>query len=214
LPVDYTLLSNDALSIRVKTTDPGGLSYVQNFLIKVLPTLTANNDLVLRDGQGGSTTTISMSQLLANDRNGNLAGVALTLPSTSTLAGGSVSIVGGWILYTSPVGLVSSSGDSFTYRISDETGNLSQATVSLTSSSVSSYSVSVARVENGTSAGTGVTSSFNVIPNKTYRVLATGSLVSPIQWVNLGNFTSTPLGELVVPDPGAGTSRFYKMEVP
>jgi len=214
LPVDYTLLASDTLAIRVKTTDPGGLSYIQNFSVKVLPSLTANNDSVLRDGQGGSTTTISQGQLLANDRNGNVAGVVLTLPSATTAAGGSVVIIGGWILYTSPMGLASSAGDSFSYRISDNKGNLSVATVSLISSPVASSSVSVARVENGTTSGTGVTSYFNVIPNKTYRVLATGSLVAPIQWVNLGNFTSTPLGELVVPDPASGASRFYKMEVP
>jgi len=214
LPVDYTILNSDTLSIRVKTTDPGGLSYVQNFSIKVLPTLLANNDSVLRDGQGGSTTTISKGQLLANDRNGNLAGVVVSLPSGSTAAGGSVTIIGGWILYTSPAGLAAAAGDSFSYRISDNTGNLSEASVFLTSSPVASTSVSVARVENGTSAGTGVTSYFNVIPNKTYRVLATGSLAAPIQWVNLGNFTSTAVGELVVPDPTSGSSRFYKMEIP
>jgi len=214
LPVDYTLLTSDTLSIRVKTTDPGGLSYVQNFSVKVLPTLTANHDTVLRDGQGGSTTTIAKSQLLANDRNGNIAGIIFALSSGTTAAGGSVSISGGWILYTSPPGLAAAAGDSFGYRISDNTGNLSEATVSLTSSPAASSSVSVARVENGTPAGTGVTSYFNVIPNKTYRVLATGSLAAPIQWVNLGNFTSTALGELVVPDPASGSSRFYKMEVP
>jgi hypothetical protein len=214
LPVDFTILTRDTLSIRVRTTDPSGSSYEENFSIQVLPVLTANHDSVLRDGQGGSVTTIAKSQLLANDRNGNLAGISFALPSGTTAAGGSVTISGGWILYTSPAGLAAAAGDSFNYRISDSTGNLSEATVSLTSAPMSASSISVARVENGTAAGTGVTSYFNVIPNKTYRVLATGSLAAPIQWVNLGNFTSTAVGELVVPDPTSGSSRFYKMEVP
>ncbi|NDC04209.1 MAG: hypothetical protein EBZ81_14880, partial [Betaproteobacteria bacterium] len=93
--------------------------------------LVANNDSLVRDGIGGSSTSIPVAQLLANDSYSTPTTPVLSLPSGTTTQGGNVVIDNGWVLYTSPAGLASSATDSFTYRITDSLGYTADATVLL-----------------------------------------------------------------------------------
>ena len=176
-----------------------------------LPQLIANNDTVDRDGRSGSSTAIALSQLLGNDQYITATPPTVSLPSQTTAQGGSVLLENGWVIYTGLSGLASSANDSFGYRITDSLGNTADGMVFL-SAGIYSSGVNIVRVVGATPPATGVISYFAVIPNKRYTVYATSSL-SPVNWSNLGTFTSDSKGQLAVPDPIVASSRFYKMEV-
>jgi hypothetical protein len=176
-----------------------------------LPQLIANNDTVDRDGRSGSSTAIALSQLLGNDQYITATPPTVSLPSRTTAQGGSVLLENGWVIYTGLSGLASSAGDSFGYRITDSLGNTADGMVFL-NAGIYSSGVNIVRVVGATPPATGVISYFAVIPNKRYTVYATSSL-SPVNWSNLGTFTSDSKGQLAVPDPIVASSRFYKMEV-
>jgi len=176
-----------------------------------LPQLIANNDTVDRDGRSGSSTAIALSHLLGNDQYITATPPTVSLPSRTTAQGGSVLLENGWVIYTGLSGLASSAGDSFGYRITDSLGNKADGMVFL-NAGIYSSGVNIVRVVGATPPATGVISYFAVIPNKRYTVYATSSL-SPVNWSNLGTFTSDSKGQLAVPDPIVASSRFYKMEV-
>jgi len=177
--------------------------------------IVANDDSLTRDGLGGATTKIALSELVANDYYSTPTAPTVSLPSGATAQGGTVSIDNGWILYTSPSNLASSSTDSFTYRITDSLGNTATATVYLAAGDYSAVAVNIVWVKDANFPGTGKDVSFAVTPNRSYRIYATSSLVAPISWQDLGGgsvYSGGVSGSIILNDPGAGSQRFYKLE--
>jgi hypothetical protein len=175
-------------------------------------TLVANNDSVVRDGIGGSSTSIPIAQLLANDTYSTPTMPVLSLPSGTTTQGGTVTVDNGWVLYTSPTGLASSASDTFTYRITDSLGYTADATVTLTAGDYSAVAVNIVSVVDATAPATGKVVSFAVVPNQLYTIYATSSLSAPISWTNLGQQAGDGFGYLILNDSAAGSARFYKLE--
>lgn len=174
--------------------------------------LVANNDSVVRDGIGGSSTSIPIAQLLDNDTYSTPTAPVLSLPSGATTQGGTVTVDNGWVLYTSPSNLASSASDTFLYRITDSLGYTAEATVTLTAGNYAAVAVNIVSVVDATAPATGKVVTFAVTPNRSYVVRATSSLSTPISWTDLGTYNGDANGWLVLPDTGAGSSRFYQLE--
>ena len=176
--------------------------------------ILAANDTVDRDGVPGSMTSILIAELLTNDTYAGPGAPTVTLPSGTTAQGGTVTIDNGWILYTSAGSLAPSASDSFTYQIDDGTGT-STATVTLVAGDYSAVAVNIVWVKDANSPQTGKDVNFAVTPNRYYRIYATSSLTAPILWQDLGNgsvYGGGVTGSIILNDPGAGSSRFYKLE--
>jgi hypothetical protein len=182
----------------------------------LVPVLVANDDSLNRDGVPGSSTSIALAQVLANDYSATAATLTVTGVSGATLQGGTVTIDNGWFVYTSASSLASSSSDSFTYQISDGLGNTATGTVTLVAGDYSAVAVNIVSVTDANAPATGKDVTFAVVPNKLYKIYATSSLSSPITWTDL-----TPVGSLypggsngfiTINDAAAGSARFYKLE--
>jgi len=202
-----------AYQAALRTTDDSGsgadtLAKMQS----LVPTIVANDDSLIRDGVPGAITKIAMSQLVTNDYYSTPLAPTVSLVSGATIQGGTVSIDNGWIVYTSPSNLASSSTDSFLYQITDSLGNTATATVYLAAGDYSAAAVNIVSAVDATAPATGKVVTFAVTPNRSYVVYATSSLTAPISWTNLGTFDGDANGTLVLPDSAAGSSRFYKLE--
>ena len=194
------------------TTSYSTATLTNQVVVLASAVLVANNDSLVRDGIGGSSTSIPVAQLLANDSYSTPTAPILSLPSGTTTQGGTVVIDNGWVLYTSPGGLASSATDSFTYRITDSLGYTADATVLLAAGDYSATAVNIVSVVNATAPATGKIVTFAVIPNQSYTIYATSSLSAPISWSNLGLSNGGATGSITILDSAAGSSRFYKLE--
>jgi len=177
--------------------------------------LVAADDSLVRDGIGGSSTSIPIAQLLDNDTYSTPTMPVLSLPSGTTMQGGTVTVDNGWVLYTSPAGLASSASDSFTYRITDSLGYTADATVTLTAGDFSAQAVNIVSVVDAYAPAVGKYVTFAVVPNQLYSIYATSSLEGPINWQDLGGgsvYDGGASGTITIHDSGAGAARFYKVE--
>ena len=170
-----------------------------------LPTAVA--DFLDRSSQGA--TKIAAAQLLENDS--DPLGRSITLSSVSALSGGSVTRSGKWITFTPADSLADSTPASFSYVLSNGTGSTASATVTLRVAGAS-YSPSPATLVQGgivDNPGGGKKLTFSAIPGFAYQVEANDSL-DPATWTSLGTITAGADGRLVIIDPGAGDTRFYR----
>ena len=198
------------------TADDGSGADTLSKLQALVPVLTAADDSLVRDGQPGSSTSIAVAQVLANDDYVGSVAPTVSLLSGASTQGGTVILDNGWFVYTSPSNLASSSTDSFLYRITDSQGNTADGTVTLTAGDYSAVAVNIVSVMDANAPATGKNVTFAVVPNKLYKIYATSSLSSPITWTDL-----TPVGSLypggsngfiTINDAAAGSARFYKLE--
>jgi len=204
----------NVLAALAATADDGSGADSLSKLQTLVPVLIANDDSLARDGIPGSSTSIAVAQVLANDTFSSPSAPTVSLLSGTTAQGGAVTLDNGWFLYTSPTSLDPTVTDSFVYRITDSQGNTSDGTVYLAAGDYSAVAVNIVWVRDA-NFGTGKDVSFAVTPNKFYRIYATSSLVAPISWQDLGAgsvYGGGESGSIIINDSGAGSSRFYKLE--
>jgi len=212
---NYTLTPSEATG---GSFSLGNYSVVYNpgILTIIGAPLIANDDALFRNGAIGSSTSIPLAQLLANDSYNTPLAPVVSLPSGTTLRGGTVMIENGWIVYTGPADLVWSIADSFTYRITDSHGNTADGTVLLTTGSYSTTAVNIVSIQDARPPLAGKYVTFAVIPYRSYSIYATSSLGASISWQDLGGgslFDGGPTGTIIIHDGGADSARFYKVEI-
>ncbi|NCW27376.1 MAG: hypothetical protein EBV83_03625, partial [Verrucomicrobia bacterium] len=157
------------------------------------------------------TTKFSFAQLLSNDRpsanSADTRSLTITQVATSSSLGGVVRTKGSWVIYQPPTGISSPAVDTFTYVVSNGTKT---ATATVTLSLVTpdyTVSVKVERVQDRVGGGKVVT--FGVMPGMSFEVIASSDLTT---WAVIqSSVTSQSDGRLVVEDPAAGASRFYRL---
>ncbi|NDE85373.1 MAG: hypothetical protein EB056_05020 [Verrucomicrobia bacterium] len=157
------------------------------------------------------TTKFSFAQLLTNDRpsanSADTRSVTITQVASSSSLGGALRTKGSWVIYQPPTGVSSPAVDTFTYVISN---GIKSVTGTVTLSLVNpdyTVSVNVERVQNRVGGGKWVT--FGVMPGMTFEVIASSDLNT---WTVIqSSATSQSDGRLVVEDPAAGSTRFYRL---
>jgi hypothetical protein len=161
----------------------------------------------------GMTTKVTLASLLTNDRpSANLADartVTLESASLTSTGGASIRVKGGWVIYQPSPSAQNGTTDTFTYTVSN--GGTKTATGTVTVSLVApNY---VVRVEIDRVSGDKVY--FSVMPGMTFEVQGTSELGTSPDWTVLPNgsnpyWTSGADGRLIVTDPEAADSRYYK----
>ena len=178
--------------------------------VNVLVGLAAVADTVTRSAQG--VTKIAVAGLLANDL--DAAGRTLSISSVTAGSGGTVALSGRWITFTPEAGLPDGTPATFTYVLSNGTASTTSATVTLNAPGAT-YTTSPATLLQGgivDKPGGGKILTFAAIPNFVYQVEASSNVSDPDGWTPLGSFTAGADGRLVITDPGAGDTRFYRFK--
>ncbi|HEX4265007.1 MAG TPA: MBG domain-containing protein [Verrucomicrobiae bacterium] len=176
-------------------------SLAQNQVINTPP--VAGNDTIERFATEG--VKVRLATLLANDTDAD--GDALTSDVSLTSAnGGTVTVSGGWVIYTPAVGFTNA--DSFTYTIADGHGGSATGTVTV-----------AIMTDNGLSSNLSITSlgnhqyriDGNGIPGRTYRLQYTDS-TNPFIWQDLagGSLIADSLGQFQFTDTSTAEVRFYR----
>jgi len=194
----------------VKAEYAGSLNFVgttnslaQAEVINTAP--VAGADTIERFATSG--VKVRTSDLLANDSDAD--GDPLTISVSATSAnGGTISVSGGWVIYTPAAGFTSA--DSFTYTIDDGYGGTAVGTVSVN-----------IKVDTGLSSNLTITSLGNHqyridgsgIPGRTYRVQYSDT-VNPLNWQDLTSVTADSLGRFSTTDGSSGELRFYRTVTP
>src|SRR6185295_17261761 len=105
--------------------------------------------------------------------------LTLTLPSATSVNGASVTIEGGWVVYSSPT---SDNPDTFTYLVSDGHGGSAAGIVTVTVQDDAAQSQNILGI---VTEGLDQVISFAGIPGRTYRIQYATSLGNPI-WTDMG----------------------------
>jgi hypothetical protein len=165
----------------------------------------------------GMTTKVTTASLISNDKysgiQGETRGVTFVSASATSELGGTIQVKGGWLIYRPPSGIDDGNFDEFTYTVTNGTKTAT--------GTVSVFLVKpdyVARVAIDRVSGDKVY--FSVMPGMTFEVQGTSSLgteFAPAAWVkiegpNNSYWTSGADGRLIVTDPEAGASRFYRFK--
>ena len=165
----------------------------------------------------GNVVKYAVAQLLANDAPSNptlnpndsrflsITGVA------DASSGSKVTRKGSWIIYEPNAIAINAGSDTFTYTLSNGSQTAGGTVSILFEMPDFTVNVSIERVADR--AGGGKTVTFAVSPEKTFEVQATSNLSDSQSWsVIAAAATSLVDGRLVVEDPGAGQSRFYRVK--
>jgi len=160
----------------------------------------------------GMTTKVTLASLLANDRPSanpsDTRTVTLLSASSTSTGGGSIRIKSGWLIYQPSPSAVSGSTDTFTYTVSNGV-KTATGTVTVSLASPGAVQVAIDRVD-------GNKVYFSVMPGMTFEVQGTSDLTAPVTWSTIlngsSNWTSGADGRLIVTDPAAGASRFYRLK--
>ncbi|NBS85044.1 MAG: hypothetical protein EBS59_10225 [Verrucomicrobia bacterium] len=160
----------------------------------------------------GMTTKVTLASLLANDRPSanpsDTRTVTLVSASSTSTGGGSIRIKSGWLIYQPSPSAVSGSTDTFTYTVSNGV-KTATGTVTVSLASPGAVQVAIDRVD-------GNKVYFSVMPGMTFEVQGTSDLTAPVTWSTIlngsSNWTSGADGRLIVTDPAAGASRFYRLK--
>jgi hypothetical protein len=177
----------------------------------------ANVDAFTAKLATGMTTKVTTASLISNDKYSGIPaetrGVTFVSASAMSQLGGTIQVRGGWVIYQPPVGIDDGNFDEFTYTVTNGTKTAT--------GTVSVFLVKpdyVARVAIDRVSGDKVY--FSVMPGMTFEVQGTSSLgteFAPAAWVkiegpNNSYWTSGADGRLIVTDPEAGASRFYRFK--
>ena len=163
----------------------------------------------------GMTTKVTLASLLANDRpSANPSDTRnmtfVSVESTSS-GGAAIRVKGGWLIYQPYQARLSAQNeppDTFTYTVSNGTKTArGTVTVSLVAPDYVPQ-VAIDRVD-------GNKVYFSVMPGMTFEVQGS-DLTAPVTWSPIlngsSNWTSGADGRLIVTDPAAGASRFYRFK--
>jgi hypothetical protein len=161
----------------------------------------------------GMTTKVTTASLISNDKYsgipGETRGVTFVSAMETNTGGASIRVKGGWVIYQPSPSAQNGTTDTFTYTVSN---GIKTATGTVTVSLVApNY---VVRVEIDRVSGSQVY--FSVMPGMTFEVQGS-DLTPPVTWSTILNgssnyWTSGADGRLIVTDPEAGASRFYRFK--
>jgi hypothetical protein len=159
--------------------------------------------------QPGHQTKVAIAELLSHasdpDKNDTLT---VSLPTATSANGATLTIEGGWALYTAPV---SDAADTFSYRVTDGQGVTATATVTVNVQDDNTQSKNILSV---TPDGNDFVIKFAGIPGTTYTIQSTEDLGSP-SWEDRGTASAGANGLFEFRDvnPPSG-SRFYRSHTP
>jgi hypothetical protein len=160
----------------------------------------------------GEAVKYAMAELLSNDlpsaNDEDKRSLSITAVPATSAQGGTVSRKGVWVIYTPNSDAVGSGTDSFTYTLSNGV-KTATGTVTVNLGSMPDFTLRIEIESMEDRADGGKTVTFAVAPSKRFEVEATSNLNG--SWSSLGTMTSGPDGRLVVEDPQAGSSRFYRV---
>lgn len=155
-------------------------------------------------------TKIQLSTLLASCTNadGNLLTIVSVSPTSAN--GGTITVLGGWAIYTPPVGFTNA--DSFTYTVEDNFGEtaVGTVTVAIIMDNSPSSNLTITSLGNNMYEIDG-----NGIPGYTYQLQYSDS-ASPFNWQDLpgASFTADDLGRFQYIDTTTDGIRFYRSVSP
>jgi parallel beta-helix repeat protein len=156
----------------------------------------------------GDTFKLPVADLLQNDSDPDNDPLTLTGVSAASARGGTVQVIGTWIIYRSVPG--DRAPDSFIYTITDGRNGLATATVRLTVPPDNRPAQNILRGPGLVGGHWQVT--FAGIPGRTYLVEFSTDLQD---WALLGTLTvgGDGVGTFTDPDP-PGATRFYRLVLP
>jgi len=204
-------LSPGTHSVTAEYAGDANFSGTTNSLTPLLTVNTppvAGDDTITRyPDQGVKALLLS---LLGNDTDADGDTVSLESISSTSAAGGVVSLEGQWVHYTPPPGYTNS--DSFTYVIRDGRGGTATGTVSIINESDlgQTQNLTVQDLGNG---------SFRIryfgIPGRTYELQFSGSLIAPT-WQTLSGGVMSELGyrDVIDTPPVGSPTRYYRTVCP
>jgi hypothetical protein len=184
--------------VSVTTTDPD------------LP--VANTDGFTAKLAAGMTTKVTTASLISNDKYSGIPaetrGVTFVSASATSQLGGTIQVRGGWVIYQPPVGIDDGNFDEFTYTVTNGTKTATGMVQVFLVKPDYVAQVAIDRVS-------GDQVYFSVMPGMTFEVQGTSSLGTSPDWTVLPNgsnpyWTSGADGRLIVTDPEAADSRYYK----
>jgi hypothetical protein len=160
----------------------------------------------------GMTTKVTTASLISNDKYsgipGETRGVTFVSATGTSSGGASIRVKAGWLIYQPSDLAQNGTTDTFTYTVSN---GIKTATGTVTVSLVAPdyvVRVTIDRVD-------GNKVYFSVMPGMTFEVQGS-DLTVPVTWSTIpngsSNWTSGADGRLIVTDPEAGASRFYRFK--
>jgi hypothetical protein len=195
--------------IHIFDYNPTG-SYTVNYGASNITIVATGYNMEVAEGQSGQLPVPKLIHAATVP-----AGTTLTasLPSPTSVLGGTLQLINNQIIYTPPVGIVGTINtftDNFTYTLTAASGASATGTVAVTVTipTGSGQSVTGVSVANGQA-----TISFVGIPGFLYDVESSSDLIN---WTVIGTATAGPSGLFQFVDVNAGqyTTRFYRDSAP
>jgi hypothetical protein len=155
-------------------------------------------------------TKVTIASLISNDKYsgipGETRGVTFVSAQSMSSGGASIRIKGGWLIYQPSS---SATSDTFTYTVSNGV-KTATGTVRVSLASSGAVEVAIDRVD-------GNKVYFSVMPGMTFEVQGANQPGASATWTtivgpNNGNWTSGADGRLILTDPEAADSRYYKLK--
>lgn len=187
-------------------TNPNDSASAPNLPIAVADAFTAK--LV-----AGMTTKVTTASLISNDKYSGIPeddrGVTFVSAQSTSSGGAAIRVKGGWLIYQPSSLAVSESTDTFTYTVSNGV-KTATGTVRVSLASSGAVQVAIDRVD-------GNKVYFSVMPGMTFEVQGANQPGASATWTtivgpNNGNWTSGADGRLILTDPEAADSRYYKLK--
>lgn len=163
--------------------------------------VAANDPVTAREGV---RLRIPVAQMLANDSDPDADPLTVLEVDPASAAGGSVSLTGGWVLYTPPAGPLV--GDTIGYVVGDPFTGTARGSLLVTFAGAEGSRRTLLNITPG--AG-GAVLEFVGIPGRTYRVDRSATISPP--WIPLGTTVADRFGRYTITDPEAlGGEAFYR----
>jgi hypothetical protein len=177
----------------------------------------ANVDSFTAKLAAGMTTKVTTASLISNDKYSGIPaetrGVTFQGAATTSTKDATIEVKAGWLIYRPSASAQNGTTDTFTYTVSN---GIKTATGTVTVSLVTPEYVAEVAIDRVS----GDKVYFSVMPGMTFEVEGTSELgteLTPATWMkingpNNGYWTSGADGRLIVTDPAAGDSRFYRFK--
>lgn len=153
----------------------------------------------------GEPAGIATAKLLLQDSDANGDALVVTGVSANSTNGGTVSLLGGIITYTSVPGFIGT--DAFTYTLSDGRGGSATATVLV---NVVTNGPGYNRVSAETLGNGDHRLSYRGIPFYPYALDATDNLTPPVIWTPMMTNQASATGELIFTNTPMSNPAFYR----
>ena len=161
-----------------------------------------------RAGQG---THLLVTELLANDSDGDWDALQVLSVAATSTAGGAVFREGPWVIYEPPAGGGPAS-DSFTYQVTDGQGGVTVGAVLIQVALPPANGASPLAVRNLVGPPEQVEVRFQGIAGRTYRVQTAATVDGP--WSDLGSRTAGGTGVILFLESPQALPRFYRIIEP